>query len=1572
MATVESNIIDTLAGYYGFTLDNSSDKSLIDNNGQVNRCFVVLTYPIQPNDVDINISSGENDWAIKTGDGSIIPCFDPVPLYINRDNTVIQFTMKEYYPANSPCSLVYHSSTASFSIAQRTTSRDFEENYATGHIGYTIEGYKGDIITVPDFQGNDGAEAGLVNKVMISIPFPHQISTVKATISDGDDHWAIRMGDNEIIPLKDPEVIAVNTDNFVVLFKMHDGYSYPSNSPGILLYKNKDASINITTIDDDKNFYPVSTLFDLPKKMISGQKIDLSVVKVEPYNASRQYIDWAIVSGPGEIVDKHYLYASKAGDIKVRATIENALEGDDSTNDFVQSFIVKASQNVITIDVQPVRETETIVDYANDEINVIANSLTNLVSYQWYMSENKDLSNSKIIKDATNANYVIPKSLAKGDYYCFCRIMSDGATHVDSNPCHIHSKIRLTGIKITPNISKASIGETYQMKIEPIPKNAEVPKIIWESTDSDKAFITQNGELSINLLTGAFNITAKTLDGSLSDILNINISEYIPVTNISLDNSKFELYKDISLKGNIIPEDATYKNIVWSIAEDKDNIASISNNVFTSTKTGTVKLCASVERGATYNTPFKKELYVEIIDSSFIPVSGIYLDESIDINQTFNIDNIITLKCSKTPVNSSKNVITFSVISGPGIIQSTNMLSFNGQGNVVVRATIKNGLSTNKDFYSDFVFKCSGTKTEKDLNDDFIAVTDANIYFEHTKDGGVIDKDEFFNPFGENENPSTINVSILPILATNKDTTFEIKKIISNEKPEYVVNGVADEPTEEYWTSDEWVNEDLSLVTLTENNKKISCNISHLKVSRYYQITIHLVIKNGKGTNVNFEKDVIVKISTENTQPFIPLKDIDIMLPSKIRTYYPILVSYFSFNPSNATIIFDDTRSDNTFFIPSIPETEHECAVLIFDPKTYDLYHTILPLDIFEWNRDYLYLYPYNPGKIYLRTVINSATVADLNNYDKYYPEKTYFEKTFEYDVLPPFIPVKNIENIPSEIASGSTFILSPEVSTGNGLDCYNPCWDEEEATNKEIEWSLIDGDTNKITISNDGVIVIDELARPEVFKIKATIHEGTSEYLEWYGKTQDPEDYEQTFEINVVAANSTNKFVVNIATLTLNNGATVNVTSMDEMSLLSNDKGADYSITIDNRTFQKSEITSVKFWDSYMTKNLLAITNDAAYISSKATQIDKKVGKIAINTDYLIPQDTDKIKYTVDYEWSIVGGSVTGVSYDKNNEPGLALNIDPNTAITDRTIEVMCNITTTKTEQQDPIESENPDVPIEIPNPIVTTTSRQYYAKFILINVPELTSLRGFGWNFTGLTSIDRIPDSVTGDDCLRDFLRGCTSFNRLVTIPSGVTGDRCLMYFLRDCTRFNSTIKIPTGIRGTHILHGLLYGCTSFNREITIPSDITGESSMERFLYGCTMFNQEITIPAGLSGKACLRQFLGRCTSFNKPLTLPNDVGEIKDSNGYNIGRQMNCMLECADSMCSTITVPEKTGINAEISERTFSSYDYNSDCVQKGITILGPGTENFLKKLNNSYEKDENGNKGYPPYVHIVNLD
>lgn len=1454
-------LINTVTGYYGFTVDGMSGSTTPENNGLVNKCIIAIVYPLQTNDVDFTISTGADDWAAKMGDGQIIPLKNPSILFQNRDNSIVMFDMDTAYPSNSPCALVYRSDTASFNVKNRTTTRPFEMNAITGHFAFTIDGYGG----TP--KGN-----GLVNRVMVTIPFPQMINTVVFSISDDPSHWGARMGDGTIIPLREPKVMATNVDNAVVLFTMDDWY--PSNSPCIIVYRSADAWVNIKPAEEDTTFYPIADVIDIPNTMISGQTIDLNLAKVMPFNASNQALDWSVVTGPGTIKDMHLLYASAGGTIQLRAIGENGL-GEKLA--YTKSFTITVEQNTITIDAQPVAKIDAVVGKVNNEISVAAKSKTNEISYQWYSNNVNSYNGAVALKNETKLNFTVPTSLSKGNYYYFCEISSIGADTVKSSITHVYVAIERTGIKILPRDKEININAERQLYIEQIPADSDMPSIVWESSNSEVIKVDNTGKITSNLLSGTkVTITAKTVDGLHGDSIEVTTSEYHPVTDITNISTEIGIGNSYNLNGIISPTNATYNTITWELLDKGSTGATLTNGVVRPTAEGVFKVRATVEKGLTLNSAYSKEFVIRVVNKSFVPVTDITLSN--DMSKQYHIDEVVKFNYLISPTNASNTTTKFEVVSGPGSVNST-LLSFTGKGSVKIRVTVINGKASGSNFTKEFTFACSGDQSSKDLIESDIPVNNVTVTFKHTNDSGEEYTDDFFDPY--TASTQKLPYAVSPTFATNQALeSVTVKSIQSKVKPYDIIYGYTTLIPDDFWSSSDWTTEDTSIISYDRSTNNISCDTSKLKVSRYYKVVLHFVVMDGIDLGVPFEKDLTIKISSTTQLPYIPLTDFELMLPKPFRTYYPAFITSFKYTPANATSI-PDINLGLINISAKIPETEDECGVIMYKPTQFDLYHTIKPLPIFDWSINTLYLYPYNPGTIKLHGIIGECTVKDLNNYDPFYPEKWYIEKDFNVEVLPPFVPVKNIENIPLTLTSGSITQLAPEVSTENGLNCYNPCWDEEVATYSDIVWNIVDTtaatvndtttnagagstgdgsttggdsgtteptdptnpteptdviDSTGVTITPEGVITIDETRTSGKFAIIATIASGTAEYLEWYEKKQDAVDYTQQFEITIGDAEKPADD--SLLTLTLDNASTVEVYKLSDISSLCTNLPATASITIDTTTFTKNQVVAIEF-----------------------------------NT-------------------TVVG--------------------------------------------------------------------------------KEITSLRNFAKNFTSLTSINKIPDTVSGKSCLRNFLEGCTSFNQDITIPIGVNGDYCLKYFMRGCTSFNSTITIESNITGKGCMHGFLYGCTSFNQPITIPDSVTGESCLERFMYGCSVFDQPITIPSGVAGYACLRLFMARCIKFNQPIVLPDDVGEHVDDNGNLNGRQLNCMLECCDSMCSNITISAETAAHAEVSQRAFSTFTYNSPMITLGIQFDGAGADAFVKRLVNNYEPDENNMKGYPPYTHIRNLD
>lgn len=131
----------------------------------------------------------------------------------------------------------------------------------------------------------------------------------------------------------------------------------------------------------------------------------------------------------------------------------------------------------------------------------------------------------------------------------------------------------VNSIKLSVNNTLMNVGETQKISIEITPVDAKT-EIIWKSSNDSIAMV-QNGNVTA-ISNGTVIITAQTLDGTVSDSIELTIN--VPVESIELDNYNIEIIEGSSmkLKAVILPQNATNKEIEWS-SEDT-NIADVNEN----------------------------------------------------------------------------------------------------------------------------------------------------------------------------------------------------------------------------------------------------------------------------------------------------------------------------------------------------------------------------------------------------------------------------------------------------------------------------------------------------------------------------------------------------------------------------------------------------------------------------------------------------------------------------------------------------------------------------------------------------------------------------------------------------------------------------------------------------------------------------------------------------------------------------------------------------------------------------------------------------------------------------------
>ncbi|MCM1215364.1 MAG: hypothetical protein NC548_12700 [Lachnospiraceae bacterium] len=98
-------IINQYTGYSGITYPGNGP---VDTAGQVKRAMIAMTYAPKAEVPKITMSVHKNAWGLRMGDGTIMRCRSPKITEVTKSSCIIEFTLENYYPSNSPCMLMYH------------------------------------------------------------------------------------------------------------------------------------------------------------------------------------------------------------------------------------------------------------------------------------------------------------------------------------------------------------------------------------------------------------------------------------------------------------------------------------------------------------------------------------------------------------------------------------------------------------------------------------------------------------------------------------------------------------------------------------------------------------------------------------------------------------------------------------------------------------------------------------------------------------------------------------------------------------------------------------------------------------------------------------------------------------------------------------------------------------------------------------------------------------------------------------------------------------------------------------------------------------------------------------------------------------------------------------------------------------------------------------------------------------------------------------------------------------------------------------------------------------------------
>ncbi|MBQ7563790.1 MAG: Ig-like domain-containing protein [Lachnospiraceae bacterium] len=196
-------------------------------------------------------------------------------------------------------------------------------------------------------------------------------------------------------------------------------------------------------------------------------------------------------------------------------------------------------------------------------------------------------------------------------------------------------------------------GETATLSAVISPADATDKTVVWESSAPQYASVT-NGTVT-GIKAGNATISVKNADGSLSAKCTVNVEKeeekIINVTGVSLSTTELKMTvgEERALSAAVLPANATNRNVVWSVKDQK--VASVSDGLVIAKGAGTTVLTVTSEDGA------KKEECTIIVEKEMeedeedvVHVKSVELDRT---QAALKKGETIQLKAAVLPENSA-------------------------------------------------------------------------------------------------------------------------------------------------------------------------------------------------------------------------------------------------------------------------------------------------------------------------------------------------------------------------------------------------------------------------------------------------------------------------------------------------------------------------------------------------------------------------------------------------------------------------------------------------------------------------------------------------------------------------------------------------------------------------------------------------------------------------------------------------------------------------------------------------------------------------------------------------------
>ena len=278
-------------------------------------------------------------------------------------------------------------------------------------------------------------------------------------------------------------------------------------------------------------------------------------------------------------------------------------------------------------------------------------------------------------------------SVATVDVKGTVTILSDGdviITATSSNGLTANCTIKVnpivaSSVSLDKSNITLSINETNQLLTTVLPLGTKDKSIIWSSSSSNIASVSQKGLVS-GLSQGTATITATTTNG-FSAICTVTVNAVLASTiTLNKTNDTMFVYASDILLATVLPSNTTDKTIAWKTSDSK--IATVSNGTITAVSAGFVTISATT----TNNVIGVCNVVVKDIEASAI---------SVLVNSaTMNIGTTQSISVTFTPSNVTAKSLTFT--SNSPLIASVDqngVITANSVGDAIITVQTSNGIT---------------------------------------------------------------------------------------------------------------------------------------------------------------------------------------------------------------------------------------------------------------------------------------------------------------------------------------------------------------------------------------------------------------------------------------------------------------------------------------------------------------------------------------------------------------------------------------------------------------------------------------------------------------------------------------------------------------------------------------------------------------------------------------------------------------------------------------------------------------------------------------------------------------